>query len=128
MGSRTDFVTDSLSPPPGFDGQSSPSDHESFSSTASEDGRKSVNSKKSGTSLKIAGTTTEETSTDLSLDMDNTNTRISLETQEILEKVESDKEEEEAEEPIIPVLKSEVLQKVSTVEPKRYDKIESYNL
>ena len=123
---KNDFNTDSLSPPPGFDGQSSHSDHESFSSTASEDGRKSVNSKKSGTSLKIEGTTTEETSTDLSLDMGNTNTRISLETKDVSEEVESDKEPE-PEEPIIPVLKSEVLQKVSTEEPKRHSDVEQSN-
>ena len=122
---KNDFNTDSLSPPPGFDGQSSPSDHESFSSTASEDGRKSVNSKKSGTSLKIEGTTTEETSTDLSLDVENTSTLIGLESDEISEKVESDLETG-AEEPIIPVLKSEVPQRVSAAEPKQQDNIEIY--
>ena len=122
--SRTDFVTDSLSPPPGFDTQSSPSDHESFSSTASEDGRKSANSKKSGTSLMIEGTTTEETSTDLSLDLGNTNTVVSLDSEESTEtseKIDSQKETE-PEEPIIPVLKSEVPKKTSTTETKRQDK------
>ena len=67
-------VVDSLSPPPGFDSHSPlPSDGGSSVgrsySSASEDGRRSVSSKKSGTSLRIDGTTVEETSTDLSLDM-----------------------------------------------------------
>ena len=125
--SRTDFITDSLSPPPGFDSRSSPSDHESLSSMASEDGRKSANSKKSGTSLMIEGTTTEETSTDLSIDLGNTNTVISLESaesNETTENVESDKETE-PEEPIIPVLKSEVPKKTSSSESRRQEKDQS---
>ena len=123
-------VVESLSPPPGF--ESTSSDHESMSSL-SEDGRKSATSKQSGTSLRIAGTTTEETSTDLSLDLGNMNLNSSVvsetsDVQERLESTDSEKETESVpEEPIIPVLKSETPKKVKSVEPKRQDSVHKNN-
>ena len=109
---------ESLSPPPGF--ESTSSDQESMSST-SEDGRKSSSSKQSGTSLRIEGITSEETSTDLSLDLGRMNNSIAV--RESSEKKTSDKEETESvpEEPIVPVLKTEAPKKVK--EPKRQDSV-----
>ena len=120
-------VTESLSPPPGFESisSSSPSDQDSI--VSSEDGRKSSNSKKSGTSLKIEGTTTEETSTDLSLDMGSVNssnvTNNDTSKSSVKDDKSSDDESEIApEEPIVPVLKTEAPKKVKS-EPKRQDSI-----
>merc|ERR1712098_494121 len=77
-------------------------------SSCSDDGRKSVNSKKSGTSLMIEGTTTEETSTDLSLDENNLNrTSNTLNTSE-----DDVKDESVPEDPIIPVLKADTHMKL----------------
>jgi len=109
---------ESLSPPPGF--ESTSSDQDSMSST-SEDGRKSSSSKQSGTSLRIEGITSEETSTDLSLDLGRMNNSIAV--RESSEKKTNDKEETESvpEEPIVPVLKTEAPKKVK--EPKRQDSV-----
>lgn len=108
---------ESLSPPPGF--ESTSSDPDSMSSV-SEDGRKSSSSKQSGTSLRIEGITSEETSTDLSLDlgrMDN-----SIVVSESSDKKTCDIETESVpEEPIVPVLKTEAPKKVK--EPKRQDSV-----
>ena len=108
---------ESLSPPPGF--ESTSSDPDSMSSV-SEDGRKSSSSKQSGTSLRIEGITSEETSTDLSLDlgrMDN-----SVVVSESSDKKTSDIETESVpEEPIVPVFKTEAPKKVK--EPKRQDSV-----
>ena len=117
-------VVESLSPPPGFESTSSPSDQDSISSV-SEDGRKSVNSKKSGTSLRIEGTTTEETSTDLSLDLGNMSNLNSStvsssdasDNQNNHEDHASDRETETVpEEPIVPVLKTEAPKKVKSAD------------
>jgi len=130
-------VVDSLSPPPGFDSHSPlPSDGGSSVgrsySSASEDGRRSVSSKKSGTSLRIDGTTVEETSTDLSLDMgriinDSSDTVINTsedtgrafkehfdsEDSGLAGHISDDNDEVEnlPEEPIVPVLKTEAPKK-----------------
>merc|ERR1719232_1545520 len=117
-------IVESLSPPPGFESTSSPSDQDSISSV-SEDGRKSVNSKKSGTSLRIEGTTTEETSTDLSLDLGNMSNLNSStvsssdasDNQNNHEDHASDRETETVpEEPIVPVLKTEAPKKVKSAD------------
>jgi len=131
-------VVDSLSPPPGFDSHSSPPSDGGSSvgrsySSASEDGRRSASSKKSGTSLRIDGTTVEETSTDLSIDMGrivNESSDIVIKTTEetgrafkeqfdsedsgLAGHISDDNEEVEnlPEEPIVPVLKTEAPKKI----------------
>ena len=108
---------ESLSPPPGF--ESTSSDPDSMSSV-SEDGRKSSSSKQSGKSLRIEGITSEETSTDLSLDLGRTNNSIVV--SELSDKKTSDIETESVpEEPIVPVIKTEAPKKVK--EPKRQDSV-----
>jgi len=131
-------VVDSLSPPPGFDSTSSPPSDGGSSvgrsySSASEDGRRSASSKKSGTSLRIDGTTVEETSTDLSLDMGriinessddvvNSSKEIGRAFKEQFDSEDSglaghisddnDEVENLPEEPIVPVLKTEPPKKI----------------
>ena len=126
---KSSSVVESLSPPPGFESHSSvSSDHDSLSSSVSEDGRKSVSSKKSGTSLMIEGTTTEETSTDLSLDLGKVITSSVSEASDNVEKhVEEvvSEQEETPEDPIVPVLKNEAPKK--SKEPKRQDSVHMNN-
>ena len=126
---KSSSVVESLSPPPGFESHSSvSSDHDSLSSSVSEDGRKSVSSKKSGTSLMIEGTTTEETSTDLSLDLGKVITSSVSEASDNVEKhVEEvvSEQEETPEDPIVPVLKNEASKK--SKEPKRQDSVHMNN-
>ena len=114
-------ILESLSPPPGF--ESTSSDRDSLSSV-SEDGRKSSTSKRSGTSLRIDGITSEETSTDLSLDLGRMNSSIAVSesSDQKNEEEETDKETENVpEEPIVPVLIKEAPKKVK--EPKRQDSV-----
>jgi len=138
-------VVDSLSPPPGFDSHSSPPSDGGSSvgrsySSASEDGRRSVTSKKSGTSLRIDGTTVEETSTDLSIDMGrivNESSDKVIHTSEETGRAfkenfdsedsglaghisdDTDEVENLPEEPIVPVLKTEAPKKIKGVESRK---------
>jgi len=154
-------IGDSLSPPPGFDTHSAtPSDGGSSVgrsySSASEDGRRSVTSKKSGTSLRIDGTTVEETSTDLSIDMGrmvNESSDIVITTSEepgrafkeqfdsedsgLAGHISDDNDEVEnlPEEPIVPVLKTEAPKKnkggesrKSSSQPSSKDKFSHNNI
>jgi len=117
-------VVDSLSPPPGFDTRSSPPSDEGSSvgrsySSASDDGRRSVTSKKSGTSVRIDGTTIEETSTDLSIDMGRVfKEQFDSEDSGLAGHISDDNEEVEnlPEEPIVPVLKTEAPKKSKSVD------------
>merc|ERR1712173_363872 len=117
-------VVDSLSPPPGFDNHSSPPSDGGSSvgrpySSASEDGRRSASSKKSGTSVRIDGTTIEETSTDLSIDMGRVfKEQFDSEDSGLAGHISDDNEEVEnlPEEPIVPVLKTEAPKKSKSVD------------
>eukprot|EP00092_Neocalanus_flemingeri_P056366 GFUD01066806.1.p1 GENE.GFUD01066806.1~~GFUD01066806.1.p1 ORF type:complete len:1751 (+),score=481.79 GFUD01066806.1:294-5546(+) len=138
-------LVDSLSPPPGFDTHSAPPSDGGSSvgrsySSASSDGRRSVTSKKSGTSLRIDGTTVEETSTDLSIDMGRI---VNESSDKVINKSEetgrafkeqfdsedsglaghisddTDEVENLPEEPIVPVLKTEAPKKIKGVESRK---------
>ena len=138
-------LVDSLSPPPGFDNHSSPPSDGGSSvcrsySSASEDGRRSASSKKSGTSLRIDGTTVEETSTDLSIDMGKIINESSDDVVETSEEIgrafkehldsedsglagrisdDNDEVENLPEEPIVPVIKTEAPKKVKGVDSRK---------
>merc|ERR1719397_631508 len=130
---KTSFVG-SLSPPPGFEGtecgsEAGSSVGRSYSSAGSEDGRASAHSKRSGASLRIDGTTVEETSTDLSIDLGRQETGHQQAGPAAPESEDSgqaghvsdDQEEVEdlPEEPIIPVLKTEPPKKLKGIEERK---------
>merc|ERR1719397_1178298 len=130
---KTSFVG-SLSPPQGFEGtecgsEAGSSVGRSYSSAGSEDGRASAHSKRSGASLRIDGTTVEETSTDLSIDLGRQETGHQQAGPAAPESEDSgqaghvsdDQEEVEdlPEEPIIPVLKTEPPKKLKGIEERK---------